>query len=207
MTLVDKINEKKLKVDELVREWDVMNSGEITRVEFRTALRSKKLALPAESVAKLEPVDALFEALDADHSGALDLGEMKTALKKLMAESSAIRAKECALEEEAVRCRMRAAQVDAAIDAASAHEAAQAELHDMRVMLGYEEPKGASGGKAASTAQHVVVHGALDVRLYGSMVKKKLKIGELVSQWDKDRSGTIDRAEVRSRSGWAAAST
>jgi len=189
--LGDKIKERGLKVDELVREWDVLNTGEIKRVEFRQALRSKKLGLPAEKVEKLEHVDALFDELDADHSGALDLGEMKVALKQLLAKASELRAKESALAEAAVRCRQRAQQIDAAIDAAKAYEEKEIELRTMRVMLGYDEPK----TTPRKGAPPVVLHGALDVRLYGSMVKRNMKIGELILLWDKDRSGTIDKKE------------
>ena len=74
------LTKKNIKLDQLVREWDVMGSGEITLVEFRKSLRDKKLALPKELL-DLSTIDELFHQLDEDHGGSLDLKEMRVALK------------------------------------------------------------------------------------------------------------------------------
>lgn len=54
--------------------------GEITLVEFRKSLRDPKLGLPT-ALLEVGRVDALFQQLDEDHGGSLDLSEMRIAFQ------------------------------------------------------------------------------------------------------------------------------
>lgn len=58
----DTLASKKVKVDELMREWDPNADGTISRIEFRQDIR-KLLSLPAESS---KEIDQLFMSLDSD---------------------------------------------------------------------------------------------------------------------------------------------
>mmetsp|Transcript_26684 Transcript_26684/g.67871 ORF Transcript_26684/g.67871 Transcript_26684/m.67871 type:complete len:440 (-) Transcript_26684:944-2263(-) len=81
------LNESGMTVEDLVREWDVLGSGEISRVMFRQAMRNPKLAIPSDMQA-ISIIDSLFDALDEDKGGTLDLQEMNTAFKHFQASAA-----------------------------------------------------------------------------------------------------------------------
>ena len=72
-------------VDKLGHEWDRNGDGDITKAEFRVNMRK----LPIAAKIDVAEIDALFDSLDTDHGGELDMGELKAALKKLLAEAKA----------------------------------------------------------------------------------------------------------------------
>ena len=74
-----------MAVEDLIREWDANGDGAVTKMEFRQSLRNPKLELVADNVSEL---DALFDRLDKDKGGSLDLGEVKAAMKIMQTESA-----------------------------------------------------------------------------------------------------------------------
>lgn len=71
------LNERKIKLEDLMKEWDRNRDGDISKQEFR--LHVKKLGLDAGTT----EIDALYDSLDLDGSGSLDTDEMKEALRKM----------------------------------------------------------------------------------------------------------------------------
>ena len=128
---------------------------------------------------------SLFSDIDADHGGTIDPAEMKAALALLRSQAKERQEQARAHEKAAARCHRRGKQIDEVHATTLLFEEAADNLHTMRVMLGYEEPKYQGG----------VIVGELGVRLYGSVMKKNMKIGELIKQWDKDKDGSIDLSE------------
>ena len=67
---------KGLRVSGLFREWDFDSSGEISKDEFREAMKDFGLAL------SVDQYDAIFESLDRDNSGSLNFRELNKALRR-----------------------------------------------------------------------------------------------------------------------------
>ena len=71
---------RNMKVGEMVARWSTKLVGEVSRSEFRQhILFDKELGLQATTGDEL---DGLFDRLDADSSGSLDVPELRTALKR-----------------------------------------------------------------------------------------------------------------------------
>ena len=109
---------RKINVGDIVGAWAVSRRNELTRQEFRDNVR---LLLPSPPVrtssggpqhyvhSKAE-IDALFDRIDADKGGTIDIREAKHALKDLQQRSAqAIRDRE-AKASHAARTRRRASQ-------------------------------------------------------------------------------------------------
>lgn len=71
------LNDRKIKLEDLMKEWDRNRDGDISKQEFR--LHVKKLGLDTNTA----KIDALYDSLDLDGSGSLDTEEMKEALRKM----------------------------------------------------------------------------------------------------------------------------
>ena len=106
-------NETK-SVPDLIREWDSNKDGEINKVELRQVVRNK-LKIQAEN----KEIDALFDKLDDDKGGSLDLKEIQKAMgvfKKQwrsfqeMQEQKAQRAEEIRGEAKVVQAAAEATQ-------------------------------------------------------------------------------------------------
>ena len=131
------LDERNVKVDQLVREWDVMSSGEISRVEFRKALRDPKLGIPPE-FAHVDQIDALFDSLDEDHGGTLDVHEMKAALRMLRNMSRERQNEQEYASRMVETCQTRLNEIDAALATQRELERLSSELLDFRVLVGKE---------------------------------------------------------------------
>ena len=93
--------ESYFKVNELVSSWAKRGEEPINKMEFRQHVRK---LLSADKTYKIDmrQVDELFEELDEDHGGSLDVAELRLALKKLQ-DSASTAAK------TSVSCQARAA--------------------------------------------------------------------------------------------------
>ena len=121
-------------VASVVREWDVMGSGEISRTEFRNALRHPKLGIQKEFLA-IATIDALFDALDEDHGGSLDLQEMTTALQTFKEKADEMKSIEKNAKETAELFRRRAQQVETCAEQTKEYEEAVKELAQVQASL------------------------------------------------------------------------
>lgn len=103
--LGDWMNEKDIKVSQLMNEWDPNGDGKITGTEFRVQVRKifKKIDVKA--------IDGLFSSLDDDGSGNLDVDEMKAALRRIQVETARARAEESSVQQQVGALRAKAAAV------------------------------------------------------------------------------------------------
>jgi hypothetical protein len=111
-----------------------MGSGEISRAEFRQALRNPKMGIPKELLA-IASIDALFDSLDEDHGGTLDLQEMKSALQSWKQRASERKAMESQEKETAKRYDERKEQVEQCLVQTKEYEKAEKELQDAQAAL------------------------------------------------------------------------
>ena len=112
--------------------------------------------------------------MDADKGGSLDLAELKVALKSVLDAASRAETEAQALKAWSDECRAKAAQTDEAARTTEAAEKAEVEL-----------------GQLETSA------GPPDVQLGALIIKRNLKIGDLVSKWDVSGDGLVDRGEFR----------
>ena len=155
---------------------------------------------------------------------------MGAALKYLRDQARKEEGEEAKCKNRAAQWRERASQTEAAAAATREYEEAERKLYECRVAIGKDPSPPAAKAMAGMVAKaEDVPKGDLGSRLYASMVKRNLKIGEvrlpssrlvnachalaralmfcfccfdvlqISSVWDKDHSGTIDRKEFRER--------
>jgi Ca2+-binding EF-hand superfamily protein len=153
-----------------IREWDPNGDGTITKQEFR--LNVRKL-FPKDTPPKVQDIDALFQSLDDDGSGSLDVAELKAALKKLQDTAASSKAGASLAQERAGELRARAAELRNGVLAATiASERALEELQQLQ-------------------------RGTLRTKLGELLVAKGVKMGDIVAKWDRSGDGEIDKAEFR----------
>jgi len=158
------------KIQDLVRDWDKNGDGDINKIEFRqcvTGKDKKSLGLVADN----KEIDAFFSLMDADGGGSLELSELKPALKKLQDRSAKADQDAANLKASAASLRERAAGV---IKLAETTEEVEAEE------------------KRLSSA---VADMRVDAKIGALILKRNLKVGELVKKWDKDGDGTVTSKE------------
>ena len=80
-------------VSSLMREWDKNKDGSVSKNEFKAAIRMS-FKLKAEG----SEIERLFDSLDVDGGGSLDLKEVKSALQNLL-----VHAESAAKEDETMR--------------------------------------------------------------------------------------------------------
>ena len=159
---------RKIKVDQLVREWDQDKDGSVSRQEFRINMRK----LFAKAPPKGDEVDALFKELDNDGGGDLDVDELKVAFGKL--KDAVVKAKENASksQEAAEMLRMVAVRVRGVADQLAKKEAMALELIQMR-------------------------KGDVRSKLGDAINARNLKATEVAQSWDVSGDGEIDKKEFR----------
>ena len=190
------LNEKRIKLEDLMQEWDRNHDGgilfagrtrdlpicapachplslamlrllmfhalldprfaDISKQEFR--LNVKKLGLDAPT----QEMDELYDSLDLDGSGSLDLGEMKAALKKMQDDVRHVR--ESVSRVQAHVANMREV---VALFKVAAKETEVVELHRRKLEAMRECARDGPATKVAAT-----------------MKAKNVKIEDLVGQWD-----------------------
>ena len=158
---------KKIKVSELVQSWAKRGEEPINKMEFRQHVR--KLVKNPDS----KQIDGLFEMLDEDHGGTIDVGELRAALKKLQDEASRSGDVHLSIKEKADKFRSRADEARKAVVATRLAEQIASDL------------EGLKGNQT------------VEARL-GSLLESKVstaKINDVVSKWDVDGDGEIECAE------------
>jgi len=149
-------------------EWDRNKDGGIDSKEFRICMRGLGGHLKDIDVRE---IDGLFETLDTDHSGEISIKELKSAIKRMQQES-----------------RMRAT------------EAARSRNTAQKLTTAAELFRDAAAQKADLEESEMAVHSmendrSLDARLGDLLHMRNVKIGEVVTKWDKDGGGSVDANE------------
>ena len=153
-------------VDNLMREWDPNRDGTITKMEFRGNVRKM---LPK---ADTKEIDALFEQLDDDGSGEMDVAEIKGALRKLQKQAAVAASSQSAVLARAAEMRAKADRIRKVKEETVVYEEAVLELQ---------------------TAEKKGVGAAL-----GFAIKEKgLNVNDIVSKWGNNRPGQVSKKEFR----------
>ena len=163
--------DKKVDVPALMKEWDRNNDGDISKQEFR--LNVRKLGM-GDADATTAQLDALYDSLDLDGSGNLDIGEMKEALKALQADVKEVVGRNKRLTDYVADLRAVADLYKASVADADGFQ--KAKISQDRV-------------KRAGT------NGSPPQMLATLFKKKGLNVHEVVSKWDQDGGGSVDQGE------------
>uniref|UniRef100_A0A7S2HYG4 EF-hand domain-containing protein n=1 Tax=Haptolina brevifila TaxID=156173 RepID=A0A7S2HYG4_9EUKA len=185
-------------IADLVRDFDPNRDGHISRMEFRTSVR--KLLNNSSSDASL--IDELFYELDKDSSGALDVEEMKLAVKKLE-QSMAITAKaETLVREKARNYHRRAEEAQVAATAIKEYELFQ-HVVDQGGKKSIGAEVGAQMRKKGLKASEIIKKdfGKTEFAIFASGVLQvnavRADLDALFDTLDDDHSGQLDMAEMR----------
>ena len=147
-----------IRIVDLVASWAKNERVGINKMEFRQNIR-RLLEQGGGQRPNVKEVDKLFESLDEDGGGALDVTEVRGMLRKLK-EAASDRLRESGeVKEAAAMYRARAGQAKDVANATRASEQADKRLDELK-------------GKKS-----------LDARLGEVLVQKAVKIGEIVNKW------------------------
>ena len=133
-------------------------------MEFRTVVRTN-LSVKADN----KEIDSYFGSLDGDSSGSLDLVELKNALKSLQDAEVQAASDAAHLRERAEAVQKKADAVKEVAEATLLVEDADKRLVALR-----------------STA-------AIDAKIGEIILKRNLKIGDLITTWDKNGDGDVSK--------------
>jgi Ca2+-binding EF-hand superfamily protein len=164
------------KVEQLAHEWDENGDGSITLMEWRKSIRGNA-SVEASDVREL---DELFKSLDTDHSGSIEINELKVAVKQCKTEESRVLALQAKGQAKVDHLREHAVEAQAAYEATKHLDELYARWVEIEIMLGKHRFK--KGEK---------IPGSLAPRMYASMMKRGNKISELANKKD----GKIDFKE------------
>lgn len=169
------IIKNELQVNDLAAAMDRNGDKSVTRFEFCVGIRKlldqgggKK---EHGGQKEREDIEDLFDTLDLDRSGELDLSEVKASLKKLVRDVQEVEAKKRShVETSGVKSRAVAAACEKA--AQETEQLAQAEelLARMR-HPDYSDDIGLT---------------ALEAKLGTVLRKKNLRVGDIIREWDQD---------------------
>uniref|UniRef100_A0A7S3BDG9 EF-hand domain-containing protein n=1 Tax=Haptolina ericina TaxID=156174 RepID=A0A7S3BDG9_9EUKA len=152
-----------LSVADWMKKWDKDGDGKISRVEFR--YRSSSLGLREHE----KDLESLFDRLDKDGSGSIDLSELDKGLRSLQKAVGDSEARKLQDELRLQALREQLASVANAQEAGVKADQADQAIEDMRQSKGF--------------------FGRL-----GDVVKNK-NINVWLREWDRDNDGTISRLE------------
>ena len=91
--LGEALHKQQIRPIDLLRNWDANNDGVVSRAEVYEQMCALNLRSPREEC------DELFDSLDEDASGVLELNELKKHLRKLTAKAAESRAEIASMEE------------------------------------------------------------------------------------------------------------
>ena len=161
-------------LSELQRQWDPNRDGLISKMEFRSDVRSLlKSNGPRELEREFDTqeIDRLFEELDLDRSGEVDSRELKAGLKHLQLAATKAAHKADAAKAEADSLRAQAAQAREVLEKTKAAEQAGQQLEDL--------DKQSVGAKLGAV-----------------LLRKGVSISDVLSKWGGGK-GEIDKKEFR----------
>jgi len=142
------------------------SKGELTMMEFRKSVR-KVVDWP-----NVKDIDGLFQELDADSGGTLDLKELAGFMKKLQEEATFAQGQTEVAQERVGRVTVRRDSARLVMDAT-----AEAEKLDSQLKAEMDNP-------------------TIAARLGKELVTKGMKIADLVNSWE-STEGEIDQTQFR----------
>ena len=155
--------ELQLPFKELSKLWDKNSDGDLSMAEVRVGVRALGIA------ANNAEIDKLFKSFDADHSGKLDLNELKPCIDELRNSAKAAKAQAHAESKRAKICEERAAMFFAAEMTMRAAEVEKERFTQFKRTFGLEE------------------------RIGFAVRKSKTKLDTLLKQWPGGQVGYVSR--------------
>jgi len=154
-------------VSDLAREWDPNRDGAISKMEFRAAVRK---LLDGRQL-DVKEIDSLFNDIDLDRGGEVDISELKAGIRRLHKAAVEAARKSDEAKAKGGKLREHVGRAQAVLAATKASEVANGEL------LGFE--KGSLGAQLGTVVQ-----------------RKGLSVSDIVSKWG-GKDGLIDPDEFR----------
>ena len=140
------------KLEDLVREWDKNGDGDINQIEFRACVRNN-LCMKADN----KEIDAFFSQMDKDGGGALDLSEIRPALKALKDAST-----NADKEIDEIRAQAQELRVKADVVKACAESVALVEKAETLVTVLQSEPSAETEPPVELVARRKALADAID---------------------------------------------
>ena len=209
--LGEELLSRKTKVNELVQSWAKRGVDPINKMEFRQHVK-KFMSTVKTYKLEMKEVDALFEELDDDHGGTLDVSELKAALKVLQdAASNASKTAET-IDGKLKVLNERAAQANDTATATQAAEQADLNLQESMEMRGIEARLGQLLHSKGLKANDIVTRwkdpkkvggDGIDLLTFSKNVRglglnaSDEELGELFTKLDDDGGGTLDHSEIK----------
>ena len=158
-----------VRIIDLFREWDVDQSGDVTKKEFRKAMPM----LGLKGVSK-EEIDALFDSFDPDGSGSVEYKELNKLLRrggevKLAKSLQAGGAGEIVLK----------AKVKTATRAGKLKAAGSKVLRGVQLVLAADDMR------------------PISVQLRDALAANAVRVCDLLREWDLDGNGCVTKVEFR----------
>ena len=163
-----------VKVMQLVQSWGNTESlSLITKITFRQHVRKllEKVDIVVPITAK--QIDALFERLDQDKGGALEINEVKDALKSLQNAAAAAAKDSGGIREKIERILVREALGKEALTATREMEEANAEM------------------------ERLLSNKTVPAKLGVQMLVKRMKVADVIQKWDPNNEGKLDKTSFR----------
>ena len=110
-----------------MREWDRNKDGEVSKQEFKASIRAS-LHLKAEA----KEIEKLFDSLDVDGGGTLDLKEVSSALRQLLDAARLASVEDGDVRTKGEKASKRASEVLAALHATAAVEREEAKYEELK---------------------------------------------------------------------------
>ena len=174
--LLISMEKKKVKLDAVLREWDRLRDGSVSKGAFRVGLQKLGLEAPSDEVS-----DQLFDKFDPERSGTVELSALKHGFRRLRGVTQARYCADERRDEAAARAaelRARVATAKEAFAIATKADACDEELAALR----------------RDYARSVVMQLG---KLLLDKGEKGVRMGELVRLWPKPKSRTAEQLAQR----------
>lgn len=158
-----------MKAQQLVQTWAKRGSEPLNKIDFRTHVRK----LLDEYKPDSKQIDALFETLDDDKGGTLDLAEIQRALKKMQDAASVAARYAAGIEEKIERITSLESLAKVALDATVVTE------------------------QTTVTLEQLGTNKSVSARLGAQVVSKRMKVVDVIQKWDANGDGVLDKGEFR----------
>lgn len=172
MVVVQGLASKGKNAQDLLRKWDKNSDGDVSKTEFRQGIRGAPpmgLGLDVD----VKDIETIFDECDTNGTGSLEIKELHEALQKMKQTAKEEERRSNAVQEAIDKLRSRGDAVMAIAQMTEAVEKAEVALDEKCDKL----PAGAQLGTL--------------------MMRKNLKVVDILIKWDENGDGNLDMTEFR----------